>query len=918
MNKFFTRTLFLFLTAISFTSNAQVFYTETFDGSTCPSTGCDPSLVGWTETILVGEGATPNEFYVSCTEMGQPAGTCGAACGSVTDQSLHIGNQSTSPAAFLACPTGDCGASYDASAGCEANRRAESPTINCTGHSSITISFNYIEGGEGALDDATLWYFDGATWAQINALAKTTTCPSGQGLWTAFSMTLPASADGNPNVKIGFRWVNDGNNNGADPSFAVDDITLSSTSATTPPTAGFTFSPTTICAGDAVAFNSSTSTGAGLSYSWTFTGGTPSTSTAANPSITYMTPGTYNVTLTVTNAGGSDSETQSITIGTCSPPTAAFTYSPASPCVGATVNFTDGSTGGGLTYSWTFAGGIPATSTAPNPSVVFTTAGPHNVTLTVTNSDGTDTETQTVTVVTCGSAPVANYSVSPTPICAGSPATFTNTSTGGPFIAAQWTFVSGTPNSSTSLGTATTTWATPGTYTVQLIIANASGADTITNTVTVVNCTTPPTANFTIPAGPFCQGQCITYTNTSTGSGLTYAWTTPGGTPATSTSASPNICYSTAGTYNVTLIVSNSAGSDTSIQSVTINNCVAPPVANFNLPNDTICRGQCINYTDLSSGTPTSWTWSFAGATPGSSTIQNPTNICYNTIGSFPVTLVVTNSAGTNTLTRTIVVTNCSPPSSAFTLSDNRICMGDCITVNNITTFGTSYLWTFPGGTPDSSTATNPGTICYKDTTGVFPITLIAFNQYGSDTTVQNIIVDTIPIIEAFPDELGLSLGNTAELWATANGPVTWQWISTDTASLGDTTNMSEITVQPTTPTVTMYYVIATGANGCSNIDSVIIDVELTDVIGVPNAFSPNGDGYNDFLKVLGPGIESMHLIIYNRYGQLVFETSDQLNGWDGKQNGKNLDPGVFAYYLEYSLKNGLSGLKKGNITLIR
>jgi gliding motility-associated-like protein len=233
-----------------------------------------------------------------------------------------------------------------------------------------------------------------------------------------------------------------------------------------------------------------------------------------------------------------------------------------------------------------------------------------------------------------------------------------------------------------------------------------------------------------------------------------------------------------------------------------------------------------------------------------------------------------------------------------------------------VTTFGVLYLWTFPGGTPDSSFVEEPGTICY-DSSGAFQITLIAFNAYGSDTTIQNIIVDTIPIIEAFPDEAAVSLGNSLDLSVVANGTVTYEWVTTDTASIGDT-SLANVTVTPTAPGVITYYVIATGPNGCTNTDSVLVDVELTDVIALPNAFSPNGDGHNDILRVLGPGVKTMHLIVYNRYGQLVFESNDQAVGWDGKHNGKQVDPGVFAWYLEYSLANGLTGLQKGNVTLIR
>lgn len=210
---------------MSASAAANTFWTETFDASACPGTsGCDASLIGWSAVSIGAEGSNANRFYVSCQENGNAAGSCGSGCGS--DQSLHIGNVPTSSAAGLFCPNGDCGASYDATGGGEiSNKRAESPVINCTGRSNITAAFNYIENGQGSSDNATFWYYDGSAWSQLDDMPKVVIC-SGQGTWTARSVALPASANNNPNVKIGFVWVNNGDGSGNDPSFAVDDITL--------------------------------------------------------------------------------------------------------------------------------------------------------------------------------------------------------------------------------------------------------------------------------------------------------------------------------------------------------------------------------------------------------------------------------------------------------------------------------------------------------------------------------------------------------------------------------------------------------------------------------------------------------------------------------------------------------------------
>ncbi len=86
----------------------------------------------------------------------------------------------------------------------------------------------------------------------------------------------------------------------------------------------------------------------------------------------------------------------------------------------------------------------------------------------------------------------------------------------------------------------------------------------------------------------------------------------------------------------------------------------------------------------------------------------------------------------------------------------------------------------------------------------------------------------------------------------------------------------------------------------------------------VATAFSPNGDGTNDIIRVKGYGIAKMQWRIYNRWGNVVFESSDQSKGWDGKFGGKQQDTGVFVYTLEVEFSNGDKFTKSGTITLLR
>lgn len=214
------------------------FWTENFGTGSCANQNQQVASYSgangaWTQTILSAEGATPNYFFVSPTEAGMGLGACGNGClanGALTNQTLHVGNDPGSPAAFLFCPTGDCGAAYDAGffdGTVITDKRAESPTIDCSPYSNIQLSFNYLENGDGINDNGQIWYFDGVAWTMLDDLTKSPvgTCGS-QGLWSAYSVMLPASANNNPNVRIGFRWVNNDDGAGGDPSFAVDDVTL--------------------------------------------------------------------------------------------------------------------------------------------------------------------------------------------------------------------------------------------------------------------------------------------------------------------------------------------------------------------------------------------------------------------------------------------------------------------------------------------------------------------------------------------------------------------------------------------------------------------------------------------------------------------------------------------------------------------
>jgi len=168
--------------------------------------------------------------------------------------------------------------------------------------------------------------------------------------------------------------------------------TMSVGGGTLPPTANFSGTPTSGTAPLTVNFTD-LSTETPTSWSWTF--GDGGTSTVKNPSHQYTANGTYTVTLTATNAYGSDSETKTgyITVSAIQPPVAAFTGTPTSVAIGGTVAFTDQSTNTPTSWSWTFGDG--GTSTLQNPTHVYAAAGTYTVALTATNAGGSNTLTKT-------------------------------------------------------------------------------------------------------------------------------------------------------------------------------------------------------------------------------------------------------------------------------------------------------------------------------------------------------------------------------------------------------------------------------------------------------------------------------------------------------------------------------------------
>ncbi|WP_311182059.1 PKD domain-containing protein [Hymenobacter volaticus] len=195
---------------------------------------------------------------------------------------------------------------------------------------------------------------------------------------------------------------------------AFDDVAVTGPVANQAPVPLFSTSSSPanpICPGSTVQFESTTLFGTPTAYAWSFPGGNPSTSTIANPVVTYATAGSYDVTLTITTANGTATRTvPGAVVVSAELPVAGFIVRPRTPlCPGTVVSFLNQSTNTRCTttYAWTFAGGSPATSTELNPKVTFASAGTYTVTLTATNANGSNTSTRSVIIQAGAALPYA-------------------------------------------------------------------------------------------------------------------------------------------------------------------------------------------------------------------------------------------------------------------------------------------------------------------------------------------------------------------------------------------------------------------------------------------------------------------------------------------------------------------------------
>ena len=340
-----------------------------------------------------------------------------------------------------------------------------------------------------------------------------------------------------------------------------------------------------------------------------------------------------------------------------------------------------------------------------------------------------------------------------------------------------------------------------------------------------------------------------------------------------------------------------------------ISKTVDPPHpihAAFSVNKDTICQTASISFTNHSVGTNATYNWDFGDG--GSDTAKNPIHI-YMREGHFLVKLAVTDFVPCHD-TAVLYVNVDSVSFLRLTVTDTILCEGKIVHFSGayLDTGFTGNIWNFGDGTIIRNE--NPISHSYE-TPGTYHVSLTADYRACPDTTVyKDITVYPYPTVNVGADTALCPNSGTIYVYDivnSSNPAARWLW------STGDTTSGITVGVPG------LYYTTVTIGN-CANTDSMLVRNDC--YLDIPNVFSPNNDGVNDYFfprQQLSSSVTSFKLDIFNRWGQLIFETINiDGRGWDGKFNNTDQPEGVYIYMINATFKDGTTQNYKGNITLLR
>jgi gliding motility-associated-like protein len=635
----------------------------------------------------------------------------------------------------------------------------------------------------------------------------------------------------------------------------------------------FSASSTSVCPGDCISFTDN-SLGNPLTWFWTFSGAATGNSNLQNPnSVCYNISGNYTVSLTITNTCGTFTDQQTGYIQVASSANPSITANgPLSFCAGNSVTLSTGATG---TYQWQLNGAnIPGET---NASIVVTQSGDYSVTVSSGACSGTSNILQVN--VTPASTAVIN-ALSSTTICTGQSVVLESVNTANSY---QWLLnnvaIPGATNQQLTVNSA-------GDYSLQVSSSNGCSATSTPTTVTVVAATIPTVTSLNGQTS-FCQGQSLTL-QTTAGLG-NYQWNLNNSIITGETNTT--LVVTQTGNYTVT--VNSPNGCSVSSAPLTIN-LLPLPSAQITPSGPILICNAVPAILQVASGAAT-YQWSDAGVA-----IAGATSNTYVAAQSGDYAVEISNASGCTAISNTVSISFNAGINVSIYAKTLFPCDGDLLFLSTTQNYN-QINWTTGEDGIQISVAKS----------GTYGVTVV---NSGGCTATDEVEITFLPkpFVEAGPDVSsdcvdGIMLngvGDGVPLWEPAEG----------------LSNDYTFDVRAFPVNTTIYYLTVDNGS-CKATDSLTVDAECSSIY-VPSAFTPNGDGLNDTFNAIGMDLKEFKLMVYNRWGEKIFETDDLSIGWDGKYKGDLSPYGLYVWELEAKDKNGKAMLndnqKRGVVSLVR
>ena len=393
------------------------------------------------------------------------------------------------------------------------------------------------------------------------------------------------------------------------------------------------------------------------------------------------------------------------------------------------------------------------------------------------------------------------------------------------------------------------------------------------------------------------------------GSEFVYAWDIPAGAINFDDSDILNPSTASAGTY--TLTVSNTNTGCENQFSIDVSSDFIEPIAQANAGGvlDCVTAEVQLNADGSSQGAQYSQSWIIDGQALNNFdfvTVQNP--------GTY--SLIVTDlNNGCTSEALVNVEENTDRPTGSEIVGNDITCFGDddgSFQVNEIIGGAAPYSFVIANQTYSELPSLNdlgPGTY-----------SLLVTDAIGCTLSTDIVIEEPPQVYVQLSEDITINLGESTYLSASSNvEEIVW-------SSEGDLECEEDCFLQQVSPySTTVYEVLVYDENGCAAIDNVVVDVQFDRAVYIPNAFTPNGDGLNDFFRVFGNSsvLRVQNMLIVNRWGEVVFEEDDialdqETDFWDGRHRGEMLNDNVLVYYVVVEYIDGLTESFKGDVTLIR